>query len=212
VQKHQRQRGRVTGQNQRPGYAAISAVHGLPPDDAGWTRFLRDVLDLPLWLAPAVQVAIRQASWRQALNPLETVRENAHRAAIRMDLKPERAKGRVADLDAILKQLEAEREQVDESKKKPRNDNDLMSTIKDQRDGPDYAKISAVARPAKDDPAWLPFMEDVLDFPMWMLPAVQWAIRLKVWQNSADPIAQLRVTAKRAAARMNLNPDVTKGD
>jgi hypothetical protein len=81
------------GQNQRPGYAAISAVHGLAPDDPGWTRFMRDVLGLPLWMVPAVQVAIRQAAWKQALNPLETVRENAHRVVSRMDLKPETTKG-----------------------------------------------------------------------------------------------------------------------
>jgi hypothetical protein len=77
----------------RPGHAAISDARALAPGDPGWARFTRDVLDLPLWMVPAVQVAIRQASWKQALNPLETVRENAHRVAIRMDLKPETTKG-----------------------------------------------------------------------------------------------------------------------
>jgi hypothetical protein len=44
-------------------------------------------------MVPAVQVAIKQAAWKQALNPLETVRESAHRVAIRMELKPETTKG-----------------------------------------------------------------------------------------------------------------------
>ena len=70
----------------RPGYPALEAADNFQQNDGTWFSLLRDVLQLPAWMLPAVQRAVRRRTWRQANDPIRCVRENAEREAGRMGL------------------------------------------------------------------------------------------------------------------------------
>ena len=69
-----------------PFYAEIDAASQWPPDSESWADFVRDVVQLPENLKPAVQEAIRQQRWKIAPNPLAAIRTAAHQEAKRMGL------------------------------------------------------------------------------------------------------------------------------
>ncbi|MGA2716283.1 MAG: hypothetical protein ABSG41_24570 [Bryobacteraceae bacterium] len=70
----------------RPGYAELAAADNFQQDDGTWFSLMRNVLQLPAWMLPAVQRAVRRGYWRQANDPIKCVRENAEREARRMGL------------------------------------------------------------------------------------------------------------------------------
>ena len=78
----------------RDGYTALVNARTLPPNDKAWLPLIRDV-QLPAWMLPAVQRAVRKGSWRNAKDPLSCVRKSAEREAKRMGLseKPAPPKG-----------------------------------------------------------------------------------------------------------------------
>ncbi|MGA2716875.1 MAG: hypothetical protein ABSG41_27630 [Bryobacteraceae bacterium] len=78
----------------RPGYKALATARKLPLNDEAWLPLMRDLLQLPAWMLPAVHRTVRKGTWRYANDPLNCVRENAEREAARMGLsdKPPAAK------------------------------------------------------------------------------------------------------------------------
>jgi hypothetical protein len=56
----------------------------------------------------------------------------------------------------------------------------------------------------KDADAWHVFMKDLLGMPMWMLPAVQYAVRLGAWTRANNPAENIRICAERQALRTGL--------
>ena len=73
----------------RSGYRALEAADNLQQDDGTWFSLMRDVVQLPVWMLPAVQAAVRKGFWRQANDPIKCVRENAAREAARQGLSAE---------------------------------------------------------------------------------------------------------------------------
>jgi hypothetical protein len=72
---------------QKPsGYAEIEAASQFPDDSAEFRAFVRDVLNMPAEMAPAVRDAISQQKWKIAPNPLAQIRTAAWQAARRMGL------------------------------------------------------------------------------------------------------------------------------
>lgn len=69
-----------------PFYAEIDAASQWPHDSEQWTAFVRDVVQMPETMTPAVQEAIRQQRWKIAPNPLASIRTAAHQEARRMGL------------------------------------------------------------------------------------------------------------------------------
>ena len=69
-----------------PHYLEIEAASQWPADSKQWQAFVRDVVQMPATMIPAVQEAIRQQRWRIALNPLASIRTAAHQEAKRMGL------------------------------------------------------------------------------------------------------------------------------
>jgi hypothetical protein len=69
-----------------PFYAEIDAASQWPPESEAWSEFVRNVVQLPETLTPAVQEAIRQQRWKIAPNPLASIRTAAHQEAKRMGL------------------------------------------------------------------------------------------------------------------------------
>jgi hypothetical protein len=69
-----------------PFYAEIDAASQWPIDDESWNAFVRDVIQMPETMKPAVQEAIRQQRWKIAPNPLASIRTAAHQEAKRMGL------------------------------------------------------------------------------------------------------------------------------
>ncbi len=70
---------------QKPvGYVEIEAASLHAEDSAEFAAFVRDVVNMPAELAPAVAEAIRQQKWKIAPNPLAVVRTAAHQEAKRM--------------------------------------------------------------------------------------------------------------------------------
>jgi hypothetical protein len=69
-----------------PFYAEIEAASQLPPDSEDWRTFVRDVVQMPETMIPAIQEAIRQQRWKIAPNPLASIRTAAHQEAKRMGL------------------------------------------------------------------------------------------------------------------------------
>jgi hypothetical protein len=69
-----------------PFYAEIEAASQLPPDSDQWDAFVRDVVQMPETMKPAIQEAIRQQRWKIAPNPLASIRTAAHQEAKRMGL------------------------------------------------------------------------------------------------------------------------------
>ena len=69
-----------------PFYNEIEAVSRLPYDSPEWAVFVRDVVQMPETMTPAVQEAIRQQRWKIAPNPLASIRTAAHQEARKMGL------------------------------------------------------------------------------------------------------------------------------
>ena len=69
-----------------PFYAEIDAASQWPIEDESWNAFVRDVIQMPESMKPAVQEAIRQQRWKIAPNPLASIRTAAHQEAKRMGL------------------------------------------------------------------------------------------------------------------------------
>jgi hypothetical protein len=70
-------------------YSAIEKMAKAPPGDSAWIAFVRDFIGMPDWMLPAVQYAVRQRAWTQAVDPVQTVRNVAELKAARMELTPE---------------------------------------------------------------------------------------------------------------------------
>jgi len=69
-----------------PFYPEIEAASQGPPDAGEWPAFVRDVVQMPESMLPAIQEAIRQQRWKIAPNPLASIRTAAHQEAKRMGL------------------------------------------------------------------------------------------------------------------------------
>ncbi len=69
-----------------PFYAEIEAASQWPYESDQWDAFVRDVVQMPETMKPAVQEAIRQQRWKIAPNPLASIRTAAHQEAKRMGL------------------------------------------------------------------------------------------------------------------------------
>jgi hypothetical protein len=69
-----------------PHYLEIEAASRWAPDSEQWQAFVRDVVQMPATMVPAVQEAIRQQRWKIAPNPLASIRTAAHQEAKRMGL------------------------------------------------------------------------------------------------------------------------------
>jgi len=69
-----------------PHYSDIEAASQWPPDAEQWHAFVRDVVQMPESMIPAVQEAVRQPKWKIAPNPLASIRTTAHQEARRMGL------------------------------------------------------------------------------------------------------------------------------
>jgi hypothetical protein len=69
-----------------PFYREIEAVSQAPYDSPEWAAFVRDVVQMPEVMTPAVQEAIRQQRWKIAPNPLASIRTAAHQEARKMGL------------------------------------------------------------------------------------------------------------------------------
>lgn len=69
-----------------PFYTEIEAASQWPPDSGEWLAFVRDVVQMPEAMLPAIQEAIRQQRWKIAPNPLASIRTAAHQEAKRMGL------------------------------------------------------------------------------------------------------------------------------
>jgi len=69
-----------------PFYPEIEAASQWPPDSEQWHAFVKDVVQMPVAMIPAIQEAIRQQRWKIAPNPLASIRTAAHQEAKRMGL------------------------------------------------------------------------------------------------------------------------------
>jgi len=70
-------------------------MNGLASDDPKWATFLTATLRLPLWMAPAVQRAIRETRWMGHPNPVGYIKTATCRMANRMGLAHDDFKGPV---------------------------------------------------------------------------------------------------------------------
>ncbi len=70
------------------GYAEIETASQSPQDAPEFIAFVKDVVNMPAEMAPAVAEAIRQQKWKIAPNPLATIRTAAHQEAKRMGIEP----------------------------------------------------------------------------------------------------------------------------
>lgn len=66
-----------------PFHAEIEAASQLSQDSPEFHAFVRDVVNMPLEMAPSVAAAIRQQKWKIAPNPLAVIRTGAHQEAKR---------------------------------------------------------------------------------------------------------------------------------
>jgi CO dehydrogenase/acetyl-CoA synthase alpha subunit len=72
---------------QKPsGYAEIETASQSSDDSPEFTAFVRDVLNMPSEMSPAVREAISQQKWKISPNPLASIRTAAWQAARRMGL------------------------------------------------------------------------------------------------------------------------------
>jgi hypothetical protein len=69
-----------------PFYAEIETASQWAHDSEDWQAFVRDVVQMPETMIPAIQEAIRQQRWKIAPNPLASIRTAAHQEAKRMGL------------------------------------------------------------------------------------------------------------------------------
>jgi len=51
---------------------------------------------------------------------------------------------------------------------------------------------------------WQLFMRDVMRLPLWLLPAVQKAVRQRGWDSASDPLEKIRNSVRRLAIEMHL--------
>jgi hypothetical protein len=73
---------------QRPaGYAEIEAASDAAQDSPEFVAFVRDVVNLPAEMAPAVAEAIAQKKWRVSPNPLGAIRTASHQEAKRLGIQ-----------------------------------------------------------------------------------------------------------------------------
>jgi hypothetical protein len=71
-----------------PFHTEIEAASALAQDSPEFISFVRDVVNMPVEMAPAVFEAIRQQRWKISPNPLAGIRTAAHQEAKRMGLEP----------------------------------------------------------------------------------------------------------------------------
>jgi len=72
---------------QKPaGYAEIESATQFADESAEFVAFVREVLNMPMEMAPAVRDAISQQKWKISPNPLAQIRTAAWQAARRMGL------------------------------------------------------------------------------------------------------------------------------
>jgi hypothetical protein len=72
---------------QKPaGYAQIEAASQFNQDTPEFIAFVKDVVNMPVEMAPAVSEAISQQKWKIAPNPLAVIRTAAHQAAKRFSM------------------------------------------------------------------------------------------------------------------------------
>ena len=69
-----------------PFHAEIEAASQMPQDSPEFQAFVRDIVNMPLEMAPSVAAAIRQQKWKIAPNPLAVIRTGAHQEARRTEL------------------------------------------------------------------------------------------------------------------------------
>ena len=69
-----------------PFHAEIEAASQLAQDSPEFQAFVRDIVNMPLDMAPSVAAAIRQQKWKIAPNPLAVIRTGAHQEAKRAGL------------------------------------------------------------------------------------------------------------------------------
>ena len=76
------------GLRKPPFHAEIEAASQMPQDSEEFQAFVRDVVNMPLDMAPSVAAAIRQQKWKIAPNPLAVIRTGAHQEAKRASMPP----------------------------------------------------------------------------------------------------------------------------
>ena len=67
----------------------MAAHEGL--DSAGWVALMKNVINLPLSMLPAVKHAVKFGKWKVANDPIRCVRENAECEIARMRLNDKSA-------------------------------------------------------------------------------------------------------------------------
>jgi hypothetical protein len=72
-----------------PFHAEIEAASQMPENSEEFHAFVRDIVNMPLEMAPSVAAAIRQQKWKIAPNPLAVIRTGAHQEAKRANLRQE---------------------------------------------------------------------------------------------------------------------------
>jgi len=71
------------GARRPPFHAEIEAASQMSQDSAEFQAFVRDIVNMPLEMAPSVAAAIRAQKWKIAPNPLAVIRTGAHQEAKR---------------------------------------------------------------------------------------------------------------------------------
>lgn len=70
------------------------------------------------------------------------------------------------------------------------------------------SRLEALTGLPDESAEWVLFMGEEMRLPVWMLPAVQAAVRQAGWRTSVDPIPQIVWAVRRLAIEMRLsNPD-----
>jgi hypothetical protein len=69
------------------GYAEIEAASQKAHDSREFLNFVRDIVNLPPEMAPAVAEAIGQQKWRVSPNPLGAIRTASHQEAKRLGIQ-----------------------------------------------------------------------------------------------------------------------------
>jgi hypothetical protein len=77
-----------TRPTRRPaGYAEIEAASDAAQDSREFLAFVRDVVNLPAEMAPAVAEAVGQKKWRVSPNPLGAIRTASRQEAKRLGIQ-----------------------------------------------------------------------------------------------------------------------------
>ena len=64
----------------------LEKISALPDDSPEWARLTREELRMPVWLVPAIQVAVRDRVWEGVRDPFIAIRGAVHKLAIGMRL------------------------------------------------------------------------------------------------------------------------------